>query len=409
MRSKSIGLALLTMGIGILEAVAVPGAVESPRPASIERIGAVEIPFGAHPDFDVVADEKNQIFHLVFRSGAGLYYLTKQDGSASWSEPERIGEGISPRLALDASGALHLAYAVGEAKSPTGDAIHYRRRGPNGWESATDVFGPPIPDKFKHMAPRIAVDGDGHVHIIAWKIVRDAKRWKELSRCAYRRLPQGASQFEAPQEFNYGRDGAEGGGLHGELIVDPKGDVHLLIASWLNVWRTTHFSRARDGTWSSWVHLYRGMASDFALSGAIDREGVLHVAGFIAERRIPRFWAYFNNRRDRSEMDLVHSIDEEWEIGNDLLLRPNGDLWIVRGNWQNTGNIEPLRGRLMHYSAARDAWSEPRAISPLGHRNLDLKHGQVPKFVAYKGQIKLFYAEDAPGRGFGLFVQTFDP
>src|SRR5262245_32653550 len=103
-----------------------PVAIEAPRAVSTVRIGAAEVPWKAHPDFDAAADESRRTLHFVYRNGGLLFYTLSRNGGRTWSPAEPLGPGIAPRLALDGRGQLHMAYSTGSATSTTGNAVSWR-------------------------------------------------------------------------------------------------------------------------------------------------------------------------------------------------------------------------------------------------------------------------------------------
>jgi hypothetical protein len=366
-----------------------------------KAIGEVKVPYGKHPDFDVLADELHSLIHFVYRNDATLYYMKSADGGEEWTAPASIGEGQSARLAVDTGGTIHMAYATGGRKE---DKSWYRQLSGDQWSEPTPVTSL---NAVEVIAPRIAVDGSNGVHVIGWmfpKIPAD-KDWKEYTRCLYMRKPAGQIQFEAPEEFGPNKHPkAFGGGGSGDIFVDPNGDVHIAYTCWTPGWMTTHFVRSKEGKWKGRIDLWRSTTSDFCLSGAVDKDGVVHLSGFdVQGKNPPMHWAYFNNSIDRQALTMMHGEDEDWELGTDLLLTPEGDIWISSGNWSNESNFNPLRGRIMHYNAKSKKWSKPEDLSVKGFRNLDGRHGQTPKFIYYGGKVRVFYAEGKPQNDFTFF------
>ena len=83
------------------------------------RVGAIEVPFGKHPDFDVVADERRGILHFVWRNNTTLSYCHSTSGGEIWSAPEPLpAAGRAPRLAVDNRGTLHVIHETASDQTP---------------------------------------------------------------------------------------------------------------------------------------------------------------------------------------------------------------------------------------------------------------------------------------------------
>lgn len=390
---------------------------------SNRRIGHIEVP--KSPDFDVTSDPLRKILHLVWRDAGSIKHAFSKDGGAEWSPTEMVVPADAaggPRIAVDSRGRLHLVYGVVKA-----GAKHSRIDGRTFYTALTDGnWSPPeealipasLPYEFQVLGPRIAVDGRDNVHVIAWMLASGSDDWQMNSRCAYSRKPATGGGFEQTLLFSYGRNG-EGGARYGDLVTDAAGDVHIFFASHnrhalppLKRATTTHFVRHQDGRWGAKVDLFCSTATDFGMSAAVDGRGVIHIAGQDASgwsRKNPDaliHWSYFNNAAKSDELKPMHRIDDDWEYGADLLLAPNGDIWMSRGNWQQDGPF-PWLGRYARRDATTGRWTEPENVSAAGFKNADSKYGQVPKFVFHDRQVHLFYAEQAPGEAFKFQQRTF--
>lgn len=378
-------------------------------------VGSIEVPIGAHPDFDVASDSARKTMHFTWRSGEILSYIASRDGGATWSPPVVIANSVRGgiRMAVDSKGILHLVYATRKDDMPReriGARVWHRAWNGKQWTEPLEVLKvKPVEDtRFQVSAPRVAIDGNDHVHVIGWKLVHDDKEWKIRMRCAYARKPQGKPEFEPTEEFSLGRN-QEGGGGTGDIVTDPVGDVHLFYVCYRpNRWSTTHFFRRKTGEWGEKVDVFRGTSTDFGMRAAVDRDGVIHIAGQVVSYQNPKpwlpvYWTYFNNRAKADDIQPVHQISDVWEYGTDLLVRPNGDVWVSRGHWQKDEPY-PWMGRYMRLDAASGKWSEPVNLSPEGYRNADFKYNQVPRFTVYGGKVRIFYAE-APPNGPFRFLQ----
>ena len=403
----------------LLFAAALPGAAPPPWSSTLS-VGAMQVPYESHPDFDVAADDARKLIHFVWRCDETLRHISSRDGGKTWSAPQVIAEPMrgGPRAAVDGAGMLHVVYPTPKEDIPRdriGGRVWHRAWDGKRWTQPVEVLKVvPITDvKYQVSTPRITVDGNDNVHVLGWKLVSDPKDWKTRMRAAYARKLKGKAEFEPTLEFSLARDG-EGGGGSGDITTDPKGDVHLFYVSFRpGKFSTTHFSRRKTGEWSEKVDVFVDTSTDFGLSTAVDRDGVLHVAGQCVtwsnpKPFLPISWTYYNNRADRSQLEPVHKIDDLWEYGAELLLAPNGDVWMIRGHWQKGEPLFAMQGRYVRMDARTGKWSEPVNLSPEGYRNADWKYGQVPKFAMYGGKVRIFYAEAPPDGAFKFLQRIFE-
>ncbi|MBN1674206.1 MAG: fibronectin type III domain-containing protein [Kiritimatiellae bacterium] len=376
---------------------------------TILPVGAVEVPWGKHPDTAVAADEARGIIHFVYRNNQDLYYMNTTDGGQSWSSPQALGNGRAQRLALDSAGVLHMAYGCG-TDSDLATNVCYRARSVSGnWGSIWAMPYPPSTTKI--VAPRIAMDGNDNVHIIGWKfgVTPAGADWKQYIRVCYTRKRAGDSSFEAVQEFQHNKTGPGGGGGADALVTDSNGDVHILYRSWKGPWRTTHFMRKKDGSWGSWVRVHEFAMADFGMDVASDSSGNLHVAGAYINSS-PVKWTYFNNTADPAQFVLKKSIDDDWDPWARIMVTPAGDVWMTYANKNAAAPLCPLRGMYMYREASSGAWHGPTDLSPTsgGYRNVDQRHEQTPKPVYYRGKPRIFYAENVNTGKFKFYQRVFD-
>ena len=96
-------------------------------------------------------------------AGAEYIQLITRDPEGDWSVPEIISEGpedLSPVLAADAEGGLHVAWIHNGAGT---DVIQYRYRTPAGvWEAIEVVTGTEEPAQ----SPAMVMAGDGTLHLV---------------------------------------------------------------------------------------------------------------------------------------------------------------------------------------------------------------------------------------------------
>ncbi|MCI0539886.1 MAG: DUF4038 domain-containing protein [Verrucomicrobiales bacterium] len=406
----------------LLEAPA-PARAGDATPGTVLAVGSLETPW--NPDFDVLEEPARNLIHFVGTESKRLRYLRSADGGRTWSAPEDLGMGWSPRMAVDSKGNLHLVYGSartetdasgkvrhifgvhlpGTPKDDQETASWYRARERGRWSEPTEFRPPPIPpDNLATdgaRAPRIAVDGNDNVHVI-YAIFPDLYRkhpGRYLYRCIYLRKPAGQPSFEPLLMLRHGRD-ATGGGYFGDLVVDRNGDVHIIYTSWNGKEdRTTHFVRHKNGEWGSRIDDWINMSADMTMKVAIGTDGVIHVAG-INDKTLN--WIYFNNRDNPSVMRPVHLIEDDWEFNCDILVTPDNDVWMSRENQyfadpkypeKIPGKFRDKAGWYVHFAAATSKWGPRTRVAPLGTENCDHQHTQAPKFIDYNGSIRVFFAE----------------
>lgn len=425
--APTVAFSLLLIFV-IRSAGAEPAAPQTPPPGlpyANRRVGHIEV--SRSPDFDVVADAGRKRLHLVWRDGGTIKHTFSTNGGDTWTQPAvavETGAAGGPRVAVDSVGRLHLAYGAtkaGARHARIDGRTFYTALHDGSWSTPIEALVPTsLTYDFQIVGPRVAVDGRDHVHVIGW-VLANSDDWQRDSRCAYARKPAGGGPFEPTLLFSYGKDG-DGGARHGALATDPAGDVHIFYASYnrnarppLKPATTTHFTRRKDGQWGAKVDLFCSTATDFGMSATVDAHGVVHIAGQDASAwsrsKNPDaliYWSYFNNAGEGGELKPVHRVDDNWEYGADLLLAPNGDIWLSRGNWQQDGPF-PWLGRYVRLDSATGRWTEPESLSAPGFKNADGKYGQVPKFAFHEGRVHLFYAEQAPGGPFKFQQRTFSP
>ncbi len=399
---------------------------EDPRPG---RIGGENAQVPSHPSFDVAVDPVRNLIHFVYSqthsSAVNVYYVRSADGGETWSEPERMpGNGKETRIAVDSSGTLHMVYATNSKNLFDESEVWYRTRSLDGrWSDPIAIQGLPEPDgqSFAVMGPRIAVDLQDNVHVIAWKWCNNITTWPDYlhrMRCIYTRKQAGQAQFDPVQEFAFLKDRPDlGGGSHGDLAVDPTtGDLHIVYAGFSrryhssirNGWRLNHLVRHPDGTWADTVDLWDGGTTDYGIAIDVDARGTVHLASFHQPDpdadRPPKYWAYYNNAASPSRLDLIRYEPDDWSIVVGLE-EVNGSIFLSRVN-VNGQNIDPWRASYMWYDAANAQWNGPAALSPSGYRNGGYRHGSAPKFAEIGDRVVMFYAEQAPGESFKFFQKV---
>ena len=360
--------------------------------------------------FAVAAAPKGRDLHFVYAEGRQLHHAHSADGGVTWSVAQPVASGSAPELAVDRTGAVHLVYeAVGTPR------IEYRRFVRGAWSPPIAITAS-VPGKEAQMlAPRIAVDGANHVHVIYWTFGKDKKVWPPSCPTVSSPLPHGVPDFEPPILWGQ-REG--GDGRHGTLAVDPAGDVHVFYATHRpNAHFMEHRIRHRDGTWGR-HDVWRGhLVADWCIGAAVTGDGVAHVT---VQSRLNDGLHVFHasNRTDPAVRTLEHDFGpENFETVTQLLATPDGDLWFAAGhlepaeeNAQNKpAHARPNLATWARRSHASGSWSERTAVSPTGAINIDTRRGNHPRLVLVDGQVCIFYAEQRPGEKWRHWQRVLGP
>jgi hypothetical protein len=376
----------------ILISTSLRAADDAPR-----RVGSWEL--GTRPLFAVAAAPSGDNLHFVYVDAGQLRHSQSADGGVTWSAPQFIASGSAPALAVDGRGTVHLVH---ESDGTT--RVEYRRFTRGTWSPARDITTS-VPGKpAQALAPRIAVDGAGHVHVIYWTLWKDSD-WKPGSRTAYWRKPAGQDDFDAPVLWAHQQEGGNRNARHGALAVDPAGNVHLFyVSNRNNAHALERRVRFQDGTWGRHDHWPGRLRTDWCIGAAVTADGVVHIS---SQTRVNERLQviYSNNRSDPAVLALEHDLGwESYETFTHLLAAPDGDLWIATGHIEGKERADfeppddlPNIGTFTRYDAATKSWSPRTPLSAPGVINLDARRGNQPQLVMQGGRVRVFYAERVPG------------
>lgn len=149
---------------------------------------------------DLALGRQGHLYAAWTEYEGGLWFSRSTDHGASFSQPVRLAGGgdakpaRGPALAVDAAGAVYLAWTVGEDRAAD---IHLARSVDQGRS-----FGAPriVVDSTGHAdAPKIAADGRGTVHLVyAESPAGPFGRYH----VRYTRSSDGGRTFEAPREIS---------------------------------------------------------------------------------------------------------------------------------------------------------------------------------------------------------------
>ncbi|HYD96284.1 MAG TPA: sialidase family protein [Noviherbaspirillum sp.] len=171
-------------------------------------------------------------------NGADIHLARSDDAGANFGQPRIVAPSKSysdaPKIALDANGVLHLAYAESEGGPFERYRVRYARSSDGGqvFEPARDLSPPP--GKGSAAFPSLAVDAAGTV-FVSWELYPDRRdRPRGLGMTVSR---DGGRSFSAPQTVPGSADPAGGGNgshqglLMEKLAVNDTGEVVLVNSS----------------------------------------------------------------------------------------------------------------------------------------------------------------------------------
>lgn len=174
--------------------------------------------------------------HVAWTEYEGaLWHRRSTDGGQSFAEPTHIAGGATmpargPSLAVEGGEIVHLAWTVGE--DPSADVRLV---------ASTDggiTFGPPtvVGESDGHAdAPKLAVDGEGTVHLVYAEAGRGSRRRSHIQ---YTRRSAGDDWFDVPRVIS--RADASGVDAVGFPSLSVDGDGNLYV-----VWERFPTRRAR--------------------------------------------------------------------------------------------------------------------------------------------------------------------
>lgn len=337
--------------------------------------------------FNVALDPVRNIIHFAHTDDGTLFYTNSSDNGTTWREPTAIAEASAPNLTVDRHGNVHLV-------CKTADGVSYFRRADQQWSTATR-FLTPTDGLVKLWAPKIIADGADNIHIIYWVGGKNKQT-------AYAYKAAGQNEFD-PVELWIDKDEI-GEGRYGSLTLDHQGNVHIFYASRGKGPAGGHGIdrriRFKDGSWGEHTRWQGRLLADWSMAAAVDADDVVHIT---TQRRVPREWklVYMNNRAAPATLDLRLTTPdiERTETVTDLLVEPNGDIWITMGHRDGpraTTDPTPNIGSYFYFDAATKTWSERTNLSPPGSLNVSAREMGHPQLLRWNGQTHVFYAEKKP-------------
>ena len=238
---------------------------------------------------DLVMGPEGNLYATWTEYEGALRFSRSTDGGARFSAPTHIaGGGVAapargPSLAVDAKGAVYLAWAVGE--DPAAD-IHLAK--------STDLGGSfskprPVFKSDGHAdAPKIAVDGKGGVHLVYAESLEGPFQRYHIR---YSRSNDGGRTFEKPREISGAQTAQIESANFPALSLDGNGKLYII---WERFPPRAHypqglgFTSSGDGGWTFTPPSVVPGSADPALGvngsqqGLLMRKLAVHAAGAIA-------------------------------------------------------------------------------------------------------------------------------
>ena len=389
--------------LGAISNVATVTVTVNTSTSGIIQVGSIQV--SNNVAFQAVASSNTLYF--VYNQDGKLYLSKSTDGGTTWSSPQlasHLNTNKKFSLAVDSTGKLHLVYSTSN-----GSASWYRSNSSGKWNSPVLMNDTA---NFQDTAPVVAVDGNDNVHVILWSYPTDWQNtnWKAGSRIVYRRKIAGQANFEAPEFWKAGF-GSLGAG-NGTIEISSQGDVHFLyvgLASSNSNNAVERRIRRKNGTWDSRHDIFPKIyIGDYAISGAVGSDEALHMAIFEAAPT-PKGVGYFKSTQP-NVLKKVWQKYEYWEANTDILVAPNGDVWMTSANhpFGNMHDPEEYLASYWYYDKSARTWTSRMHVSKANYTNVDHTHFGQPKLLLYNGNVLMFYAEKAPGSNFKFYQRTFN-
>jgi hypothetical protein len=162
---------------------------------------------------------------------ADIHIAKSTDGGASFSKPQIVertpGYSDAPKLALDASGTLHLVYAEAD-RGPFGRKhVRYTRSGDaaRSFETPRDISGPDA------GFPALGIDGKGNLYVLWERFQGQTVRPRGLGIAVSRDAGRTFKTAEVPEGAGAGWNGSLQGLLMRKLAVNREGAIAIVNSS----------------------------------------------------------------------------------------------------------------------------------------------------------------------------------
>lgn len=174
---------------------------------------------------DLATGAEGQVYVAWTEYEGALWFRRSLDAGRSFSTPVRAGGSSAvparaPALAVAPRGTLYLAWSVGEHPKAPIQIVSSDDEG-----QSFGAPSPAAPVEGRADAPKLAVDANGTVHLAYAESVEDAPAARNCC-IRYSRLVAGASAFERPRRLITQPAGAEVA-RYPQLAVDAAGHVYV--------------------------------------------------------------------------------------------------------------------------------------------------------------------------------------
>jgi hypothetical protein len=171
---------------------------------------------------------------------ADIHLATSSNGGATFAEPRVVaqtkGYSDAPKLAVDASGTLHLAYSESSAGPFERSHIRYARSvdGGRSFEPAREISSPLAAGFSSAGAPALSTDAKGRVYVLWELFVQRQQRPRALG---FAVSIDGGKRFSAPvvvpgsTDPGGGVNGSQQGLLMNKLAVNDAGQIAIVNSS----------------------------------------------------------------------------------------------------------------------------------------------------------------------------------
>lgn len=196
--------------------------------------------------------------YAVWTQNYSRIYFSQKSANGEWSSPVMIsnpaqGDAHQPRLAIDATGAVHVIWTMPNYYQPP---VSYTRRDANGtWSAPVIISDPSLSGGWN---AQLVVEQSGVVHVV----------WMDDGRIFYTTRNTSGSWSPPQQIF---------AGSFAHLAIDSSGVVHLI---WTHDRNILYAQKPRAGSWSQAETAFTE-ANDWAASDqwdvAVESTNVVHI------------------------------------------------------------------------------------------------------------------------------------
>jgi BNR repeat-containing family member len=221
--------------------------------------------------FPAVAMDLEGTIHIVWHDATPgnteIYYRRSSDGGDNWSTAQRItwtsGNSGYPAIAIDSSGAVHVAWSDSTPGSPE---IYYKNSPDGGstWGVAQRITW----NSGFSSYPEIAVGSGDDLHVV-WQDITSG-----TNQIYYKQSTDGGETWNAARRINWSSGSSE----HPALAVDLSGALHVLWSQYVVASPEIYYKGSPDGgeTWGTSKRLTWTSGNSSRPDIAVDSSNDLH-------------------------------------------------------------------------------------------------------------------------------------